>query len=250
MTMSTKPWMTWNGKAGRWLILTAVSVLTIPILAATDPAGSKSRSEEWEAFRKANGLKWSVGWDHLLGTPRVLDGGRTEPIPGTPEEAARRFLARYSSLFGMTHDLRDLKTLRIQESPGGTHVYFDQSFRGLPVFKGGVDVHLTERNEVHLVYNRYVPEEILADLVLEPRLTPEEASALAKREYSHHVFRGFDGKPIKAGIPFEVLQGRELGIARWNDEYRLAHRIVVGDVRYTLDATSGEILDTTELVLF
>lgn len=76
---------------------------------------------------------------------------------GSPETRATTFLRRYGALVGAT-DARALKLRSVERdrTTGMTHVKFDQSYRGIPVFGAQVAVHLNARG-VNAVNGVFVP---------------------------------------------------------------------------------------------
>jgi hypothetical protein len=77
----------------------------------------------------------------------------------TPESAARAFLARYGSAFGIIP--REQLTVRVTPAPGQPGpVRFERRIDGLPVFDGDVVVGVDARNAVILVNGTDVPTQV------------------------------------------------------------------------------------------
>lgn len=227
-----------------------LTLLLAPLL-LWSPAFAQSPEiqQAWEHFTKEHGTQWRVTWDAVLGTPRSLGGARSKPFAGDPEQAAKRFLAEHHALFQLRADLSDLLLQHLKHSPAGAHVTFEQRYWGLPVFNGGLEVHLTPGGEVFLVHNRYAPEAVLAQVSVMPSLSSDDAAQLAEADARAHVLSDKAGRPFQPGAAV-VTVPPELGIYRVPAGYRLVYRVTVGVVRYVIDAHSGEILERTELIQF
>ena len=85
---------------------------------------------------------------------RTLRGELSPPSPEAPREIAVRFLAASAGLFKMQAGLADLRLAAASDSPGGRHFRFDQTYRGLPVFDVGAEVHVARDGRVYLAHNR------------------------------------------------------------------------------------------------
>src|SRR5262245_41902878 len=102
----------------------------------------------------------AAGRIEVLRTPdgarvRRIAGRLTSPRSAPAEEIARTFLIDNGEMFGLRADLADLKPRTTRSSPGGQHVSFDQEIEGLPVFDGGLDLHVGRDGVVYLVESRY-----------------------------------------------------------------------------------------------
>jgi hypothetical protein len=85
------------------------------------------------------------------GAIRALYGIKSGRFQGSPEEAARAFLAERKSSLRVESTPASLKTRRVERVPGGTHVRFLQIYQGIPVYHGGVVVSMNEANQVGMV---------------------------------------------------------------------------------------------------
>src|SRR5215471_3162021 len=150
-------------------LITAFAIALFAVhLSRAQTASTDNPRKAWASFTKAYGANWRASWDKGLGTPTELKGGHYAALPGDPEQVSRSFLSQNRDLFRINTDLSDLTVERLKHSPMGSHVFFNQSYQGLPVFDGGVDVHINQANEVVLVHNRYATSEALSHLALTP----------------------------------------------------------------------------------
>ncbi|MCX6149570.1 MAG: T9SS type A sorting domain-containing protein [Ignavibacteriales bacterium] len=75
---------------------------------------------------------------------------------GTPEQIARQFLHENKTVFGIDN-ISDLQLLEVIESPGGKHVGFIQTYKGIPVYGSETVVSINDKNQVTTVANGCVP---------------------------------------------------------------------------------------------
>ena len=79
------------------------------------------------------------GGTRYVGFARVSKGGDLLPgsASGTPAGKARGFFAKYAPLFGITDAFAELRQVSSEKDAYGmTHVSYDQTYKGLPVFGG------------------------------------------------------------------------------------------------------------------
>lgn len=106
---------------------------------------------EKKAYKEVSGAEY--------GTPKEIWGFRTKPNRGRPRSIAQSFLKANADLLG-------LKTVRLRlprmvESLGAHHIIYQQRFRGLPIHRAYVTVHLDRDGRVYMAKNRAVPRERL-----------------------------------------------------------------------------------------
>jgi len=88
--------------------------------------------------------------------------------------SARALLAANAAWLGLRSDLSDLALLVQTDSLGATHVRFQQTYAGLPVWLAEVAVHISHAGEIQLIQSSYLPE---LDLSTRPTLTAEQATS-------------------------------------------------------------------------
>ena len=191
----------------------------------------------WDQFR-AEALENLRAFFHdRLGTPKSIYGRMADvsALQSMPEVAAREFLRQHAALFRL-RNLDDLTVTKVSRSPGGTHIYFQQFYRGVRVYGAEVSVHINNRGEITTVTNSYEPDirlnsvkpSISSDIVYQ-RMLSELAS------YSDQLVKYFD-------------PSRELVIYPMGSSARLAWRIVIpllepeGTWEAFWDALTGERL--------
>lgn len=228
--------------------LVVLAFLMVLLLWVPAFAQSHEVKQAWKHFTEKHGTQWQVTWDASLGTPKSLRG-LYKPLLGDHEEVAKSFLIENRDIFQMRADLSDLSLQSRKQSAAGTHLTFQQSYRGLPIFNGGLDIHITPSGQVFLVHNRYIPEAALEQFSLTPNLSKDEANQRAAADYLTYTL--FD-KSGKFSLPEAavVTVPPELGIFRVFTGNRLAYRLTMGVVRYVIDADSGEVLERTQLIQY
>lgn len=96
---------------------------------------------------------------------------------GMPEEVARQFLSDNKTIFGI-NNISDLKLIEVIESPGGNHVGFIQTYKGIPIFGSETVVSINNNNQVEIVTNGCLP--IIAFKNTSPNIDKEKAISNAK----------------------------------------------------------------------
>ncbi len=188
------------------------------------------------------------------------------PSAAAPAEMAERFLAENASLFGMKPDLSDLRLAASSESPGGLHLRFAQTWRGLPVFDSGAEVHVALDGRVFLAHNDYVPA---IDLAVSPARSKDGIVRAALHDYLATWSAATDkrggprngaggtlklARPVlpELGVYAGPVTGDPAGPERGTP--RLAYRLVVfaetpfGVTEYVLDAGTAAVLRRRSLV--
>jgi len=197
---------------------------------------------------------------------RTLRGELSPPSAEAPREIAGRFLAARAGLFKMQAGLEDLRLAAASESPGGRHFRFVQTYRGLPVFDAGAEVHVARDGRVYLAHNDYVPG---IDLSISPGRSKADVIQAALRDYLATWSIATDkkgGRRVYAGEQLKLAQdvSPELGVfagpapggpaGAGQETPRLAYRLVVsaespfGVTEYIVDAGSAAVLRRRSLV--
>lgn len=156
----------------------AATCCSSPVFAQDAPAGPRAA---WPAFVAETGAAWTAWWDDATGTPTAIFG-QGMPLAdwrGDDLAEARRqadgLLRRWPGLLGLgASDFRE----RIGGRMGHTWSFtFDQSFRGVPVLDGRVDVRIHGTGRLVSLGSRAWP--VPADFSVAPELTAEAATAIA-----------------------------------------------------------------------
>ncbi len=110
---------------------------------------------------------------HLQCVSQLAEG----PFPGTPEAAARAFLARHRDWVGVLPSTDNLAAVQTTHSPMGSHVTFERTIGGLPVYPGELVVTLDKQSIVRFYFSSLiaVPENLSTAVAL----SSEQAVAIA-----------------------------------------------------------------------
>lgn len=185
----------------------------------------------WTAFRNTH-PDWQIRWSKKTGVPRSLLGLPIEIVRGTPEKIARQFLLQNRILFKMKENLSQL-TLRKIERRRATHVIFQQTYAGIPVWEGVYGIHMTREGKVYLASSEYFDDVKVQDT--SPKLSLTDAVQVAKGDLGPDL------------LLRETPTG-ELVILPYGSEFRLAWKVTVpatapmGLWIYFISASDGSIL--------
>ena len=116
----------------------------------------------------------AVTWSDR-GVPMAVYG-KMGDFGGATEAAARSFLQASPELFRVRQDLSDLTLVSEKQTPGGTHLTFQQDYQGVKVFGAQLSVNFDPDGEVAVVGGDYFDHIDLASV--EPTFSLDEARAL------------------------------------------------------------------------
>lgn len=136
---------------------------------------------------------------------------KIDAYSGSPETIARAYLQDWSEQYGFDKDLKTLQTERISRTPGGTHIRFEQTVDGVPVFGSRVTVSLNQWDEITFVSSAY-------------RLRARLSSPKASLEKSDAIQKAFEY--IRPEGPLTVPQTARLMIFESRDRgFELAWKV-------------------------
>ena len=97
-------------------------------------------------------------------------------LTGSLRQRAYDYLARESDRFGLANDLDDLDLVDIQETPSSSHVVFQQTLQGVPVYNRQIKVNLDAQGQPTMVLSAYAPElRSVTSFQTQPALSSEVA---------------------------------------------------------------------------
>ena len=188
---------------------------------------------------------WEIAWDREFGQVESLTG-RWRGVSPDPDRAATEFLRAFADAFELQPDLADLSVGERRESLTGVHLVFRQVWNGLPVFNGGIDVHVSRGGEVFLVHNRYARAPSLTRVAPTPTLSVRDVTDIVRGAHARLLVPDKSGRQT-APAPLAIAATPELGVWRGTKSLDLAYRVVAGGVRYVVGAHDGAILEQTPL---
>ncbi|HLF15060.1 MAG TPA: M36 family metallopeptidase, partial [Bacteroidota bacterium] len=173
------------------------------------------------------------------GIPRALYFQKKGPYQGTPEEKARKYLMEQAASFRLTPTLSDLSMSRVSESPMGVHVTFQQTVKGIPVYRSDIVVTIDRGDRVVFTTNSYKPN------IAIPSTTPDFGTSDAIQRARTHL--KVTGKLIGEQSATLMIYAED------PKRPRLAFRVVVpvekplGDWEVFVDALTGEVFDVADM---
>ena len=164
--------------------------------------------DESESFSRAPSGRIS----NETGFPLALYRVEFQARPGTPEEMARQFLAARASELGVRADGSDLRHRVTSSGKATTTVRFEQTYRGVPVYRAETTVSMNRASEISFVMHGYKHGVSLADV------TP----AVARRG------RAGEGDAAPGAAGPAQFDRTDLVVYHGKGASRLAHRVPHG----------------------
>nr|MBA2569820.1 M4 family metallopeptidase [Chloroflexota bacterium] len=201
---------------------TLLCVGLIPPVAAADPDRSPSFDGALITELRSNGA--DVARHAATGQLRSISGRTGQPAatsdalgrPPTGSAAARRFMARYGSLFGIAAASRDLRVARATpDGMGRTFVRYQQLHSGVPVLGGDLTVQVDAQRNVISAHGEASPD-LRVDV--QPRVSAAGAAETAKSAIAKRY--GMSARDLSTTAPRlwvydpALIGGRALPFAR------------------------------------
>lgn len=171
----------------------------------------------------------------------VYSGASKKSYRGAPEQAARTFLKENFQLFGMRADLSDLKLDRVDNRDEITHVRFQQTYKGIPVWEGDYLIHLRPDGRVEMANGNYYPS------IVAP--TSSGISEVAARQIALDDLGG------KISLRGEIDTELVVYPNDPKNQFLLVWKVLVpanapvgGDWQFFVDATDGTIVEKVNLI--
>jgi hypothetical protein len=176
-----------------------------------------------------------VSWDADGAWPATLRDCRFDAAgDGSVDSTARAFLQAYHAALGLDESLADLRLVSIRHALGSSHVVFQQTLDGRPVYGAFLAVHLDGDGQIQVVHNRNHP-----GLRLETPAAPMPAVQAVQEARA----------AIQFGAPRANSPAPELVVLPKDDDLgRLVWRVLIsaaqpqGDWEVLLDAATGQVI--------
>ncbi|MEK6748735.1 MAG: M4 family metallopeptidase [Pseudomonadota bacterium] len=204
------------------------------------PLISNKQQAQMQDLLAQQGGQFKIHFDHRNGTPSYLEGrfaaaaGAKAKGRAGGRDTVRAFLGTHRALFKLKNPDAELKLVREETDSGKrTHLIYQQTYQGVPVWGKQLLAHLEADNTLYLVNGRYLPSPALLNTT--PKL--DAASALAV------VTQALNAPNA------EVLESELVIYPGADGQQTLAYRI---DVRpsildrwvYFVDAMTGTVVHT------
>ncbi len=176
-----------------------------------------------------------VSWDADGVWPATLRDCQFDVANDSPaDDTARAFLQAHHNALGLDESLANLRLVSIRHGLGSSHVVFQQTLEGRPVYGAFLAVHLDGDGQIQVVHNRANP-----GLRLETTAAPMPAVQAVQQARAAIQF----GAP-RANSPAPEL----MVLPKGGDVGRLVWRVLIsaaqpqGDWEVLLDATTGQVI--------
>jgi hypothetical protein len=177
-----------------------------------------------------------VTWDGASGWPSTLRSCQFDAVGGddTPQGLADAFLKTHHALLGLDKNLANLRLLSTRHGLASSHLVYQQTLAGRPVYGAYLSVHLDSAGQIQVVHNRTLPGLRLATIATQ--ISAVEAVQLARAAIQFGAPRANSPAPELVVLPM----ASDLG--------RLAWRVMIaaaqpqGDWEVLLDAGSGQVI--------
>ncbi len=206
------------------------------------PSKKEVRKAEMESFKEKYDNKIKIRWDENTGTPKSIRRHKITGYSGTPIEIATQFLKDEKGMLGIDSVSQDLELKESRTILGGaTRVHFIQKHKDIKVLNTGYLVIMDTEGDIFKVSGDYYPDINLASTL--PSQTAEAVKATIRSDVKEGTIESVS-EPELSILP-EVNEKGE--------SYTLVYRTTVladnprGHWDYTIDASSGKILDKNSL---
>lgn len=225
-------------------------------------AATSAQLQALNALKAATGsTNISARWDTFGGSIDTIYNFASQPLTGTPEEAARSFISQNAALFGVAN-VNDLVLFNQKDALGGHLLRFKQTFNGVDVINGGVGVVLNGNNQVIMASGPF-----FRDVSVNTTPTISGAQAIWAADANLANFRNpqFDQLNGLLGPANQLLtqqlgainnEPAHLGIYPTADGYKLVWKVMrfslnpFGAFLINVDANTGEIVSRKDFIDF
>ena len=235
--------MGWKWRSTQGITLVSVMILALlATLTIAPPALAKMAPEGAAKIRPA--IEPAAPGTTPLATMRNSAGQVTRMYDiqapnyqGTPDVVAKSFLRDNSALFGLAVD--DLDLAATKTTPSGTHVRFQQTIGGIPVYRADVMVNLNRSGAVRSVANDFV-KDLAAPT--QPVLSADQAYQAA-----------YEAAGIKGALMGDPTNS--LVILPKDGTGYLTYRVTIpaqdplGDWEVFVDALSGQVIQIQDQIV-
>jgi hypothetical protein len=169
------------------------------------------------------------GWPATLRDCQ-MDAGSAD----SPETLAGAFLKTHHSALGLDKDLATLRLISTRHGLDSSHLVYQQTLSGRPVYGAYLSVHLDRQGQLQVLHNRTLPDLKLPNT--SASISAVEAVQRARTAIQFGAPRGDSPAPELMALPMDGESGR------------LVWRVLIaaaqpqGDWEVLLDASTGEVI--------
>jgi len=213
-------------------------------------------------LRSATGAtRMTARWDTFGGSISSAYDFASQPLSGSPEDAARAFISQNAALFGISK-MSDLALFSQKDALGGHLLRFKQTYGGIDVMNGGIGVVLNGNNQVVMVSGPFFRD---VNVSTTPSISADQAAAAADANLAQFRNPQFDQLNSLFGAANDLLTQQlgsinneppHLGIYPTVDGYRLVWKVArfslnpFGAFMISVDANTGEIVARKDFIDF
>lgn len=209
----------------------------------------------------ANAPGMTSRWNSFGGSPDVMYDFASQPLSGTPEEAARQFINQNAALFGVS-EANNFRLFSQKDALGGHLIRFQQVYNGVPVANGGIGIVMNGSKQVIMASGPFFSD---AAVDTQPSISAEQARSLAADDlnrfavglpsYITNLLQPALNQLTQQVSAIENLQPA-LGVYPTADGYRLVWKVAkfstnpFGLYMISVDAHTGEVIARKDFVNF
>lgn len=176
-----------------------------------------------------------VTWDALTGWPATLRDCQIDAASDAgDEERATAFLRTNYAALGLDRNLANLRLLTTRHSLAGSHLVYQQTLAGRPVYGAYLSVHLDAQGQIQVLHNRTWPG-LRLDAAAAP-ISAVQAVQQARAAIQFGAPRANNPAPVMVVLPLDGAQGR----LAW--QVMISAAQPAGDWEVLLDAETGQVI--------
>lgn len=177
-----------------------------------------------------------VVWNEAIQTPKTLRrcDSPSVSIASDAPAVARAFLEANHTALDLSSNLDELGLISVKHGLASSHVTFQQTLAGLPVYGAYVTVHLGRDNDIQVIHYRLLPQ--LDVDTTGDQITAVEAVQQARQAINFAAPRTSSAAPERLVHPTSSTEGRVV----WRVMVPAAEP--QGDWEVLVDAATGEVV--------
>lgn len=141
------------------------------------------QKQAWNNFNSRYAGNWTIRWDESTGTPASIYGHRSEAsaqIGAGAEAVAKSFFKQNQKIFKMRPVVDQLTPYKQFEHRGMHHLYFTQTYSGIPVFTGEYNITFGDDGSLRMVSGKFFPN-------IEIEIVPSVNASQAEQSVQKHL---------------------------------------------------------------
>jgi len=195
----------------------------------------------WNSFNSRYAGNWIIRWDESTAAPASIYGYKSEAsdrIGAGAEAVARSFFQQNQKIFKMRPVVDQLTLNKQLDHQGLHHLYFTQTYSGVPVFTGEYNITLGNDGSLRMMSGKFFPN---VQIDIAPSITASQAEQSAQKYLDVQSLRQ---DPLT-----------ELVIFSKSNQYLLAFKVILlgkeplKDWLTMVDAKTGEVIFSEDVTV-